>query len=165
MVNGAFEAAWPRYFDLIAEVEWTPPVPHDLLFSGGVAADETAYLYSIVGYVDKGWWPYYIGMVFDQSVSIRNQQADHRTRLMKLKEANPEVGFSIALGTPRFREGRPTRSAIEAIEGLLIYANWHEGMINERKINRFSHAKQIYIRNVGWAEHVEVEIAYGVFYR
>ena len=164
-MKGPYEMAWPDYFDLVADIEWTWPVPYDLLFSGGVEADETAYFYSIVAYVDKRWWPYYIGMVFDQFPSVRNQQPDHRIRLEKLQGRNKALTFSITLGTPAFHVGRRTRDSIAAIEGLLIYGNWHEDMINERKINRFSHAKQIYIRNIGWHEHLEPEVAYGVFYR
>lgn len=165
MIEGSFETAWPGYFDLVADIEWTQPVPKDLLFSDGVEADGAAYFYSIVAYVEKQWWPFYIGMVFDQCVSIRNQQPDHHDRLVKLQNENPGLTFSMTLGTPFFRVGRRTRGSISAIEGLLIYGNWHEGMINERRINRFSHAKQIYVRNIGWHEHVEPELAYGVFYR
>ena len=165
LIEGYYDIAWPDYFDLVAEVEWTQPVPHDLLFSGGVDADETAYFYSIIAYLNKQWWPYYIGMVFDQYASVRNQQKDHRDRLAKLQNRHPGVTFSITLGTPFFRAGRLTRDSVSAIEGILIYGHWHDGMINERRINRFSHAKQIFVRNIGWHEHVESEIAYGVFYR
>ena len=70
MTERAYESAWPEYFDLVADVEWTAPVPHDLLFSNGVQADAAAYFYSIIAYFEKQWWPYYIGMVFDQHVSV-----------------------------------------------------------------------------------------------
>lgn len=53
MLEDSFDAAWPDFFEVVADIEWTPPAPHDLLFSGGVKADETAYFYSIVAYVGK----------------------------------------------------------------------------------------------------------------
>lgn len=165
MITDSFLVAWPDYFDLVAEINWTPPSPRDLVISGNLDEDATAYFYSIVSRVDKTWWPYYIGMTYNQSVSLRLTQSDHLNRLALLTREHPNRDFSISLGTPNFKVGRRDRRTIEAIEGLLIYSNWHESMINDRKINRFSDAKQMYVRNVGWNEHVEPEAAYGVFYR
>ncbi|GAA3956139.1 hypothetical protein GCM10022278_13360 [Allohahella marinimesophila] len=96
VIEGSFETAWPEYFDLVADVEWTQPVPHALLFEDGVQADRTAYFYSIVARVKQHWWPFYIGMVFYQYASVRNQQPDHRDRLLKLQNSNPGLTFVVA---------------------------------------------------------------------
>ncbi|WP_019025415.1 MULTISPECIES: hypothetical protein [unclassified Thioalkalivibrio] len=165
MPANEFQAAWPDQFNLVAEIDWTRPAPHDLLFSGGVEEDQWAYLYAIVAWVDKGWWPYYIGKTFAQTVSRRNQQPDHRARLDKLQAKHPSLTFSVSLGTPDITSGRFDEGAIDAIEGLLIFSNWHEDMANERKINSFSHKHQVRLKNTGWTDHLEKEIAYGVFYR
>jgi len=48
----------------------------------------------------------------------------------------------------------------------LIYANWHEDMVNKKKIESFSSEKSYYIRNEGFIQHLEAdEIIYGVLYR
>ncbi|WP_074471484.1 hypothetical protein [Thiohalorhabdus denitrificans] len=165
MLEEKFYAAWPDFFEIIAEIEWCSPKPYDLLISGGVPEDAKAYLYSIVGYSDKEWWPYYIGKTFQKFVSTRIQQPDHKQRLRSLKENYPDLDFTVTLGTPTFHVSRATKNNIDAIEGLLIYGNWHEEMWNERKINDFAHAKQMHVRNVGWVEHLVAELSYGVFWQ
>jgi hypothetical protein len=165
MHDKEFHFAWPDFCTVAVEISWTKPAPHDLLFSGHLEEDQTAYFYSVVAYTDKRWVPYYIGMTHSQSAAIRNRQSDHISRLSKLKEKFPAHTFSICLGTPTFVEGKPNKETIEAVEGLLIYANWHEEMINERKIKTFCSHEQIYLRNTGFSEHIEHELAYGVMYR
>lgn len=165
MRNEDFYFAWPDHCSVVVEISWTKPAPHDLLFSGHLEEDLTAYFYSIVAYSDNRWVPYYIGMIHSQSAAIRNRQKDHISRLNKLKERFPSHTFSICLGTPIFEVGKPKKETIETLEGLLIYANWHEGMINEKKIQKFSSYEQIYLRNTGFSEHIEYELTYGVMYR
>ena len=165
MLEEPLEAAWPEWFEFWTQIEWTEPAPHDLLFSGGIREDQTAKLYSIVARAKNEWWPYYIGMTEQQAVSNRLQQSDHVERLERLRSAHPNLNFSVCLGTPTSIRGTLCRDTVGAIEGLLIYANWHEDMDNSRKINRFSNQRQIYVQNTGWTEHLEKEVAYGVLYR
>ena len=165
MLNDPFEFSWPDSCDIVADISWTKPSPHDLLFSGGIDENDSAYFYSIVAYAERDWWPYYIGMTHRQSASIRNKQADHRARLSKLKFDYPSLTFSISLGTPTFATGTLSEANIKAVEGLLIYTNWHEKMDNSKNVARYAASMQIYVRNVGWNAHLYPESAYGAFYR
>lgn len=165
MISGNFQAKWPEYFDVKAEIDWTQPVAHSDLFSGAVQENETAYFYSIVALDGDKWLPYYIGMTFNQTAAIRNKQIDHSARLERLKLRFPEHKFMITLGTPRFELGSITQDAIGAIEGLLIYGNWHSEMDNVKKVQTFNSIPHVFVRNVGWSEHVEPELAFGVFHK
>lgn len=137
----------------------------EVLFSGQVEEDSTAYFYSIVAESGKQWWPYYIGMTYRQSAAIRNQQLDHQRRYQELCKAHSGKTFRISLGTPTFHRGAESLEAISAMEGLLIYSNWHEDMVNQKKVQTFSSVQHLYVCNTGWTEHLEPELAFGVFYR
>ncbi len=160
-----FYISWVDEFAIVGEINWTKPYTHDLLFSGNIEDDDEAYFYSIVAFKDKEWWPYYIGMVFEQTISERLNQPDHKKRLENLRKKYPSLNFTVSLGTPSFNKGKVSQSNISAVEGLLIYSNWHDDMVNERKISKFSSLKQIYIKNTGFIEHLHEEIVYGVLYR
>ena len=77
MIGETFTASWPDYFDVNVDIAWTPPAPHDLLFSNGIPENDYAYFYAIVARVDREWWPYYIGMTYKQTAAVRHRQADH----------------------------------------------------------------------------------------
>lgn len=163
MINNDFYAAWPEYFDVIADISWSIPINYEHIFNA--PENKTAYFYTIVSKVNETWEIYYIGMTYNQSAAVRVQQLDHRRRLNNLQSMYPRQVFSLSLGTPKFMRGRITKKLIEVIEGLLIYGNWHEKMINSKKIQLFKDLKQIYINNIGWTEHIETEVAHGVFSR
>jgi hypothetical protein len=158
-----FGAAWPDYFDLIADIQWTPPIAHADLFKQPIQEDQTAYFYAIVSQVDTHWVTHYIGMTHRQAVSVRNQQRDHRERLARLQSAHTGHTFMLTLGSPIFKRGRSSLQNISAIEGLLIYAHWHDEMENRSKIQRIVSRKHIHIRNTGWNAHLKPEVAVGVF--
>lgn len=161
MIDNAFGFAWPDYIDLSVTIEWTKPFPYDFLFSGEMAENDTAYFYAIVGFHNKKWKPFYVGMTCQQNAAIRHKQQDHKTRLGELK-AKYGIDFSLSLGTPSgISDNDLTAETIGEIEGLLIYANWHDDMVNKRKIDDFSSKRQIYIRNTGWTSHTVPELAYG----
>ena len=40
MISNTFTACWPDYFDVNVDIAWTPPAPHDLLFSNGIPENE-----------------------------------------------------------------------------------------------------------------------------
>ncbi len=165
MKKNEFYAAWPDYFDVVVDIDWTEPKAHKNLFSGEIPENETAYFYAIVSKFSGEWWPYYVGMTIRQTAAVRNQQPDHRAKLQKLHDSRPRQEFLITLGTPRFERGSAKSETIHAMEGLLIYGNWHQDMVNEKKVQTFTSVQHIHIRNVGWSEHLEPELAYGVFYR
>ncbi|HCT05167.1 hypothetical protein [Pseudomonas sp. BIGb0164] len=165
MIDSPFNASWPEWFDVNVDVAWTKPVPHDVLYCGAIPEDDYAYFYAVVARKGGEWLPYYIGMTYRQTVSIRLQQADHIRRLAELREAHPDVTFSICLGVPSFTSGIDDLATIEDIEGMLIYANWHENMLNKRGVDKFRSRQQIYIHNSGWTDHLYKEVSCGVFYR
>ena len=111
MIDDDYYFAWPGSCDILAEINWSRPAPHDLLFSGGMQEDDSAYFYSLVSRVGKEWLPFYIGMTHTQSAAIRNKQPDHQRRLAKLKKENKGQIFSITLGTPNFLRGNITTLA------------------------------------------------------
>lgn len=165
MIDGNFQAAWPSFFDIIAEIKWSEPVSHQHLFTAGIPDNETAYFYSIIAQNTGVWMPYYIGMTTKQSVALRNQQRDHRERFAELKESHPNLQFMLTLGTPKFERGRATEETIRIMEGLLIYCNWHDEMANTMKVQTYSSVKHVFIRNTGWSHHIEPEVGFGVFYK
>jgi hypothetical protein len=165
MTTSDFKFAWPEHFNIQGTIDWTKPITHDLLFTDEISENNTAYFYSIVALKNKHWHSFYIGMVFKQCVSERHKQADHKTRLKKLQENHPNLQFLLTLGTPILTTGELTQATIEEIEGLLIFSNWHEQMVNPRKIKTFLGRNQIHIENTGWTKHLVQEMGYGVVYR
>jgi hypothetical protein len=164
--NTDFYFAWPEWVSIEAQINWTIPSTHDVLFSGLIDADATAYFYAIVSVVKKEWITHYIGKVFGQSASSRHKNVDHLNRLEKLRLDYPGRTFHLSLGTPVFSEGKgsPDAPTIDQLEGLLIYSNWSEEMINLRKIEKFHCAQQISLENTGCVAHLCKRSAYGVFY-
>ena len=164
--NIDFYFAWPDAVEVQANIEWTIPATHDVLFSGLIEADATAYFYAIVSLDKKVWRTHYIGKVYAQSSSRRHRAADHIARLQELQRNYPGRVFHLTLGTPRFDDGieNPDELTIDKIEGLLIYSNWNEDMINKRKIDTFNCSRQISIENTGFNQHLCKRSAYGVFY-
>lgn len=167
MINEDFKYAWPDYVDVIVEINWTTPVAYDLVFSDDVPENQTAYFYSIVSREGKHWITHYIGMVYQQTVAVRHKQNDHKNRLGDLQKQYPGRQFLLCLGTPLFsdQDHVPEKYLIEEIESLLIYSNWHENLINKRKVNSFFARRQFHITNSGWTKHIVGEIGYGVFCR
>ena len=101
-----------------------------------------------------------------QGSSQRHRAADHIARLQELQKKYPGRVFHLTLGTPRFDDGieHPDELTIDQIEGLLIYSNRSECMINKRKIDAFNCLRQISIENTGFNQHLCKRSAYGVFY-
>lgn len=160
-----FYLIWPESCTLDVEISWTKPAPFDVLFSGHIEEDATAYFYSIVAFSNKAWVPYYIGITNRQTASVRNAQPDHLRRQQVLARKFPTHNFSICLGTPQFNVGTLTKATIETLEGLLIFAHWHEDIENKKKTHSFSARHQIYLRNTGFTEHLIPELAFGAMYR
>jgi len=167
MKNNGYLIAHPEEIRIRANIVWSKPYSYDVLLSGHADEDCDANFYAIVGYVDNNWWSFYIGMVVDQCVSDRHKNADHRDRLRELKANNRDVTFNLSLGVVHPKAGTNiTNALIENIEGLLIYANWHEDLVNKKKIVDFTSGNTFQIINKGFIDHLEVEeIVYGVVYK
>lgn len=164
MITDKFNSVWPDYFDVMLDIKWSEPLDYEKVFSG-VEENDSAYFYAIVAEVNKEWRVFYIGMTYKQNVAKRNSQPDHRLRLQKLNHKYKKLIFCLSLGTPIFKKGKVNKKIIETIEGLLIYSNCNEDIQNYKKTEKFKSDKQIYINNIGWTQHIEQEVAHGVFYR
>ncbi|MFC5459307.1 hypothetical protein [Massilia niabensis] len=164
IVNPDFYVSWPDHVDIVARIEWTIPSTHDVLFSGLLEQDATAYFYAIVSLQKRQWITHYIGKVYAQRSSQRHRGADHIARLNELKKSYPNQVFHLTLGTPEFIDarGKPDEATIDQIEGLLIYSNWSDAMVNRQKIESFACSRQIVIENVGFDQHLWKRAAYGV---
>jgi hypothetical protein len=160
-----FRFSWPDHVPVVAQIDWTLPSTHDVLFSGLLEQDETAYFYAVISLYKRKWMTHYIGKVYAQCSSKRHRAADHVKRLNQLRELCPDRTFHLTLGTPKFADDTlsPDAKTIDAIEGLLIYSNWTIHLTNKRKIDSFSNRQEISLENVGFTKHVLKRSAYGVF--
>ena len=158
-----YEWAHEDEIDLTVAIEWSNPMAHDMLNSGLSDSDDSAYLYSIIGLFDGEWWPYYIGMVYSQQVSIRHKNQDHINRLARLRKMHPNTVWHLTLGTPTVDGKRITKRLIEKVEGLLIYAHWHDECVNESKINGFFSDSYISIVNSGFTDPFYGKVGFGAF--
>ncbi len=93
MENLDFYLSWPEDLSIKGEIEWTLPYTLDIIFTGHVPEDETAYFYAIVAPWKKEWWPFYIGLVYNQYVSERHKNKDHQERMKYLNEKHPGLTF------------------------------------------------------------------------
>lgn len=149
--------------DVKVSIEWSLPLTHDMLNYGLSEVDQLANFYAIIGLIEGYWWPYYIGKVYRQTVSSRHKNSDHVERLEALKLRYPEVTWHLTLGTPQFINARKSATLVDSIEGLLIYACWHDETMNKNKVNHFNAAKHINIENTGFYAPFPRNIGYGVF--
>ena len=149
-------------------IEWSKPMSHDVLFSQqDVDEDERGYFYTICAYSEGKWWTYYIGMVYDQWVTDRHKQKDHKNRLDDLKIKHPSLIFHVSIGVLKQASGaRITEELIADLEGLLIHAEWHEELANKRKVGTFSSGRTYSVTNDGFIDHLDAkEIVFAVVYR
>ncbi|MEL0169658.1 MAG: hypothetical protein VW877_16170 [Pseudomonadaceae bacterium] len=156
-----FKPSHPDYFDLIVDINWSSPTPYDEL--AGHADDDSAYFYAVVAHENEQWTPYYIGLVWSQTASVRHKNSDHKSRRERLKKLYPDLEFKVALGVPDLDVKDIKKGVIEKLEGLLIYSQWNPRLDNTLKIERFYSDKHILIRNTGFNAPFDTEIGFGVF--
>ena len=135
--DAEYEWAHEDEIDLTVTIDWSKPLTHDMLYCGLAESDDSAYLYAIIGLIEREWCPYYIGMVYSQQISCRHKNQDHVKRLDRLKKLYPDTVWHLTLGIPTVDGKRTTKQLIEKVEGLMIYSHWHEDSINQSKINWF----------------------------
>ena len=160
----AYEWAWPDELSIHVRITWSKLYTYDMLNDGQALEDESAYFYSLVLRLKNEWWPMYIGMVYEVCVSLRLQAQDHLERRERLRKKYPGMVAHLSLGTPEFLIEKCTKDRIRTIEHLLIYSNWHEGMLNKRSVQNFNAPFQVLVENCGFADHLITKSGYGVFY-
>lgn len=106
------------------EINWSRPVEYEQLLENGSSQDEVANLYLISArFGVKSPKTIYIGKTYDQWVSKRLSQSDHKIRYVKFCEGYPRHQIYVSHGVVTIHDGKLTRSRIDEIERILIYAN------------------------------------------
>jgi len=145
-------------------IRWSRPSEYNTICENGSPLDETAYLYHIIGrFSGKGYKSFYIGCTYDQWISKRLSQPDHRKKYWNFITNYPKHRFYVSCGNIDVVKGKITRKRIKDIEAILIYANDSGHTVN--RSHSYTHgAKTSYrIRNNGYRVGLPKEIHYGIF--
>ena len=155
-------------------VSWSHPIPYDTIRRGSPHGRK-GWLYMILGY-HRSSHPkiFYIGQVFQSSVSQRLRARDHRARYQRLCHEHPRHSFRVSLGAVTISGGHITKRRIDQIEHMLIYATYNSkphvverapNMINKRLRYKSGWPHPYIIRNLKYRTPLPKEIHYGVFTR
>jgi hypothetical protein len=109
---------------------------------------------------------FYIGMVYNQHVTQRLSQPDHRQRYVRLRHDHPNHRFRVSLGAVEIENGRITRNRIDQIETILVFAHYEENqqqIINKRKWMTHRITSHYTIHNYGYRAPLYREIHLGIF--
>ena len=142
-------------------IEWAR---HRLLRRGYVNPHPEEHridLYMIVGHFGGSRRILYIGKAYRQFVSHRLSQPDHIRRWKKLRRIYPRHKLTVSFGFATFDDARGTSKRIDEVESILIYANWHERLMNSRKVYRFAIRGQIRLTNRGYYKPLRRECFHG----
>jgi len=119
------------------------------------------YLYMIVGHFGSSRRVLYIGKTYRQNASYRLAQPDHVRRWKKLRRMYPRHKLTVSFGLAEFDGDRCTSKRIDEVESILIYANWHDRLINAKKIYRFAIRGQLRLTNSGYYKPLKRECFHG----
>jgi hypothetical protein len=145
-------------------ISWSRPMLYENLISNGSSYDETAYLYMISGkYHNHPNKVFYIGKTYNQTVSNRLTQKDHKKRYDALKKEYPRHKLFVSHGNVQIHNGNVSPKRIDQIESILIYSMPGEHSIN--KMNFWSHGvkNEYLLTNKGYKNNLESTIGLGVF--
>ena len=144
---------------------WTRPEPYEQIISDGSIHDANGWLYMILGYFGaSGPKLFYIGKVYQNCVSARLRQADHKRRYTRLRAEHPRHRFEVSLAAVQIDNRRITHRGIDQIETMLIYtAKESQPLINERKWLSHRISASYHIRNRGHCRPLPKEIRLGIF--
>jgi len=127
-------------------IRWTRPRAYASVLAEGCSHDDDAKLYMISRrYSTAAPKVIYIGKTWDQCVSGRLKQKDHRERYARWRHAYPRQSFFVSHGIVKIDEGRMTRKRLDEIERILIYASSldHTENINNIWTHRVTDAYRI----------------------
>lgn len=145
-------------------ITWSKPMLYENLIEQGSQHDENAHLYMISGkHQNNKHKVYYIGKTYDQCVSDRLTQSDHKLRYKNIKKDYPRHTLYVSHGIVEIKDGKRTSKRIDEIESILIYSMPAEHSFNEK--NYFSHGVtgQYLINNKGHKSSLPNTIGLGVF--
>jgi hypothetical protein len=156
-------------------ISWTRPMAYDTIINKGSPHDAEGWLYMILGYHGSSHPKiFYIGKVFNSSVSRRLRQPDHRARYARLRSEHPRHSFRVSLGAVKLAYGHITAQRIDEIESILIFATFHSKrhviessprMINKSKWYKSGWPHPYIIQNAGSRAPLPREVHHGVFIR
>ena len=106
------------------EIEWSRPKTYERLLDEGSPHDDLAHLYLISARMGTDSpKAIYVGKTYDQWVSKRLSQPDHKRRYAEFIIAYPRHNFYVSHGIVKIQNGKLTRKRIDDIERILIYVN------------------------------------------
>lgn len=145
-------------------IEWKKPKEYSRLLLEGSDHDSTAQLYLISARFAKAASKgKYIGKTFQQKVTIRLKQPDHKKRYAAFTGIHPNHKFFVSHGVITMNNGKLTENRLAEIEQILIYSNdpTHSGNVK----NFYEHGVtgSYLINNVGYRCSLPKKIQLGVF--
>jgi len=156
----------PLYPDEYWEVEvnWSKPSAYENIRDNGHELDEYAYLYLITArYSSNAPKSLYVGKTYQQSVSKRLKQKDHRARYAAFTKHYSKHDFYISFGEVSLSYGNITEKRIDDIERILIYVNDPEHAQNVQNICEHGVKGSYAITNAGYRASFPKEVMLGVF--
>ena len=145
-------------------IQWTRPCLYERVRDEGSKYDNSAHLYYIRAKYSTGRPKVlYIGQTYQQSVSIRLGQPDHRKRCAEFTNSYPNHHFAVSHGIVSITYGNITSNRIDDIESLLIYANDPEHAYNVRNINQHGVKRSYFVTNRGYRSTLPRFLWLGLF--
>lgn len=143
-------------------IQWTRPCLYKRVRGEGSKHDSSAHLYYIRAKYPTGRPKVlYIGKTYQQSVSMRLDQRDHRDKYAVFTNRYPKHRFSVSHGIVSIAHGKITRDRIDDIERLLIYAISPED--NVQNINQHGVNKSYFVTNRGYRSSLPRFLWLGLF--
>ena len=145
-------------------IKWTRPRAYERVRDEGSDYDDSACLYYICAQFSTGQPKVlYIGQTYQQSVSLRLQQPDHKNRYAAFVRNYPKHRFSVSHGIVSIVDGHLTQRRVDDVERLLIYANDPEHTHNVQHIYQHGVSGSYVITNTGYRSGLPRYLRLGVF--
>ncbi len=149
---------------LLVTIKWSKPIIYENLIENGSYNDDSAHLYMITGkYLNNSPKLYYVGKTYDQYVSHRLTQVDHKNRYDELYNKYPKHKLFVSHGTIEIEGGNRTRKRVDEIERILIYSMNSDHTINKKNLYSHGVTEQYLVSNKGYKSHLPSTIGIGVF--
>lgn len=150
------------YWDIA--IQWTRPRSYEKVRGSWCKHDDDANLYLITAKYSKNRSKcIYIGKTYDQWVSKRLTQEDHKKRYAAFVKNYPNHKFFVSHGIVSMKKGKIVRSRIKEIEIILIYSNDPEHCHNVQNFYNHGVTGSYSIENFGYKSTLPKVISLGVF--
>jgi hypothetical protein len=147
-------------------VDWKKPVKYKVILEAGCNHDDSAHLYRILSrYSVYPFKSLYIGHTYNQCISVRLGQPDHKKRYADFQVAYPKHSFWVSCGIVTMENGKKTKKRIKDIETILIYTNQSEHSHNVSNVYKHGVTGSYHIENHGYRCGLPRELHLGFFVR